>query len=609
MLGKGVFFFTVIILQCGCVVSDATVKRDENTTLKEVELRTASCPTWMHWDPTEKRCMCDQILAGSVVFCTDNKDRMRVSALHGYCMTHAKLDNQSFIVGTCQYNTMRKGRHTNPFYLDLPLDPTQVDNAMCGDFHRTGQLCGQCKQNYSPPVYSYHPQCVNCTEQSNWGKYLAVSLLPQTAFFVGVLTLRFSATSPHMSGFILYSQLIAPPPVLRLAVTTAYKFRHDINTAKDTIKLIAAFFTFHGIWNMDFFRLLYEPFCLSPHTSMLQILALDYITAVYPLLLIALIFILVKLYYYNCTPIVLIWRPFRRCSFWFSRQWNIHTSLVDAFATFLVLSYIKFLSVSFTLLFPAVAIYSMGGVVTPTYLFYVGTVEYFGEEHLPYALLAIANLMTFTIFPILILCLYPCRSFQRCLNRYNLSFQALHTFMDAFQGSFKNGTDGTRDCRYFAALYLILRVVVYLSLVGEMLYTRYWFTLVVVLVFLGVFTIYRPFKQERHNRLHTVWLLLLTLGYGIILPVLQLSIEVDTAPAVIISLIPLSVPPLCVVYVVVRSLPLCFRCWRRCFTSTGWCRRERVLPLHESGRDGACAAPLLDEDRNTYGSMESDSTS
>ena len=494
MLSKRVFIFTVIIVQCGCVLSDATVKRDENTTLNEVELRTASCPTWMHWDHTDKRCKCDELFAESVVFCTDNIDRMRVGALHGYCITHAKLDNQSFIIGTCQYNTMRDGPNMNPFYLDLPLDPTLVDNAMCGDFHRTGQLCGQCKQDYSPPVYSYNPQCVNCTEQSNWGKYLAVSLLPQTGFFVGVLTLRFSATSPHMSGFILYSQLIAPPPVLRSAATTRYKFRNDsLPIVKNTIKLVTAFFTFHSVWNMDFFRLLYEPFCLSPHTSMLQILALDYITAVYPLLLIALIFILVKLYYYNCTPIVLIWRPFQRCSFWFSRQWNIHTSLVDAFATFLLLAYIKFLSVSFSLLFPAVAYDSTGRPLTPTYLFIDGTVEYFGEEHLPYALLAIANLITFTIFPILILCLYPCRLFQQCLNHCNLSFQALHTFMDAFQGSFKNGTDGTRDCRYFAALYLILRVAVYLSLVGDMLFLKYWYTMLVVLVFLGVFTIYRPF--------------------------------------------------------------------------------------------------------------------
>ena len=181
--------------------------------------------------------------------------------------------------------------------------------------------------------------------------------------------------------------------------------------------------------------------------------------------------------------------------------------------------------------------------------------------------------------------------------------------MDAFQGSFKNGTDGTRDCRYFAALYLILRVAVYLSLVGYMLFLKYWYTMLVILVFLGVFTIYRPFKQEKHNRLHTVWLLLLTLGYGIILPFLQLHSEVVTVSAAIISLISLSVPPLCVVYVVVCSLPPCFRCWKRCFTSTGCCRREHVLPLHESGRDGACAAPLLDEDRNTYGSMESASTS
>ena len=60
--------------------------------------------------------------------------------------------------------------------------------------------------------------------------------------------------------------------------------------------------------------------------------------------------------------------------------------------------------------------------------------------------------------------IYPCGWFQRLLNKYHLQRQALNTFIDAFQGSFNDVTNGTRDCRCFAALFLIIRVVTYLLL-------------------------------------------------------------------------------------------------------------------------------------------------
>ena len=45
----------------------------------------------------------------------------------------------------------------------------------------------------------------------------------------------------------------------------------------------------------------------------------------------------------------------------------------------------------------------------------------------------------------------------------------LHAFMDAFQGCYKDGTNGTRDCRYFAGLQLVLRLLfpVIFSLQGK----------------------------------------------------------------------------------------------------------------------------------------------
>ena len=120
---------------------------------------------------------------------------------------------------------------------------------------------------------------------------------------------------------------------------------------------------------------------------------------------------------------------------------------------------------------------------------------------MPYTLLALAVLLVFTFLPILLLCLYPCRCFQRFLNRYHLSSLALRTFMDTFQGGFKDGTNGTRDGLYFAALYLMTRVVLYLS-VGISIVTfntsMISGVLLIVIVFLVIF---QPYKESLYNKL------------------------------------------------------------------------------------------------------------
>jgi len=58
--------------------------------------------------------------------------------------------------------------------------------------------------------------------------------------------------------------------------------------------------------------------------------------------------------------------------------------------------------------------------------------------------------------------MFPSKCFQKlCRCKSSYGFQALRTFTDSFQGCFKDGTNGTRDCRYFAAVYLITRIILY----------------------------------------------------------------------------------------------------------------------------------------------------
>ena len=121
------------------------------------------------------------------------------------------------------------------------------------------------------------------------------------------------------------------------------------------------------MWNLDFFRLVYSPFSLDPSISTLKILALDYAVAAYPLFLIVATYIIVELHDNDFRIVVWLWKPFRYCFACYRRQWDIRTSLVDTFATFFLLSYVKFLSVSFDLLIPVYLYNVRGETISESY--------------------------------------------------------------------------------------------------------------------------------------------------------------------------------------------------------------------------------------------------
>ena len=446
-------------------------------------------------------CECGNSLR-HIVHCRSHGNETEVSIIFGYCMT---LDNRqnTEVVGPCPFNNGQQ--FDQDHYFRVPSEPFDLDNAVCGFTNRTGQMCGECMDGTSPPVYSYYPQCVHCPEgTNNWPKYLAVSLLPTTLFFLAAVVLRFRATSPLMIGFIFYCQILSSPLLLRRFGYASFIEQYSHKSYGIVMDICIAYLS---IWNLDFFRMVYSPFCLHPNASTLQVLSLDYIIAAYPLALIVLTYTLVTLHYYNCRVVVCLWRPFHKCFARFRRQWNIQTSLVDAFATFLLLSYVKFLSVSFDILMPTLQ-WDKRGQQTSIMLYYDGSVEYFGEKHLPYAILAIIILLVFTLLPILILCVYPCQCFQRFLNGCHIRRQVLQIFMDAFQGCYKDGTNGTRDCRYFSALYLIARVFGYISLGSDLLLLRSSTIILIFLILILLVACFHPYKEMIYNKLDVFFFLI-----------------------------------------------------------------------------------------------------
>ena len=142
-------------------------------------------------------------------------------------------------------------------------------------------------------------------------------------------------------------------------------------------------------------------------------------------------------------------RPFHRSINCFRKQLDVRNSIIKTFATFLLLSYVKVFCVSSNLLIPT-HVYSVHGSLLGVYLQYDTTIAYLGEEHLPYDVLVVFVMLVFILFLYYFCYRIQCGAF-RCLGCCGIRWHALLIFIDTFQGCYKDGTNGNRDCWYFAA--------------------------------------------------------------------------------------------------------------------------------------------------------------
>ncbi len=468
----------------------------------------SSCPPWFLYNETSSECQCGNALGG-IVKCIDKKHDPVNAIMDYYCMTVDEAFGT--IVGLCIYNCDNHRGKTaqfdyDPLYQSLPLNTSMLNEVMCGNqMKRTGRLCGDCMKGYQLPAYSYNLECVQCDASAtrSWIMYICMAFLPLTAFFVFVLVFRISAVSPQMMTYVMLAQAFSSPDNIRILTSALTAYPKLLNLAKVVV-------TMYAIWNLDFFRAFSPPICLGIDT--LQVLALDYVIAVYPLVLIMLAYMLIQLHARGCVLISILWLPFRRCHHQFQKTINPKTSIIDIFASFLVLSYIKVLCVTSDLLIPT-QVYNVHGEKMGLFLYYNANLEYFGPKHLPYGIIALFMCFFFIILPLVLLFLYPLRCFQRCCG----SWQALRIFIDSFQGSYKNGVgEGRYDCRWFSMVYLITRVaffVLYASTLSGYYYAA-GVTMMVLIVLL-VFAV-RPYRRalSSYTRLDVFFLLMIALWYS-----------------------------------------------------------------------------------------------
>ena len=421
------------------------------------------------------------------------------------CLTYHR---DEIVAGRCLLPSRAKRQRLNS---NVTLDSVRngstcndPDDDSGGGGGYNGTLCGECDRKSRPSINSFGLVCLpisSCAHHVSWFIYFLIRIAPLTVFYCIILVFRIRVTAGAANLFVFFAQVVTIPNNVvfidrDLAALTNNKTAAMILT--NVLSLL------YGIWNLNFLRGigLFPGLCSKEHHSSIQLLTLDYVTAVYPLFLIAITYLLIELHARNFRLIVLVWKPFHKVLVHFSVSHpNARRSVVDAFSTFVLLSYAKFAHTSLAILAPT-PLYNLTNDEVGMVSLYDTTLEYFKPPHTYFAIAAIVVLVVFVVPPPLVLLLYPMKWFQRCLDVCRLRNNLLTAFTDAYLGCYKDGLNGTRDCRYFAGLYFIYRVVVFALYAFVSDYSlRYFLIHTTIAIVVALVAIFMPYKNNFFNKL------------------------------------------------------------------------------------------------------------
>ena len=488
-----------------------------------------------------QECVCasdDHLPFNGQVVCGHDGNSSRLRYIT--CVT-PKTGNESMIVaGICPFYELNYQQFVNLTIQDeLPFTGAELDEYLCFPVNRTGSLCGQCVNGTAINIHSFMYQCIPdslCGDLA-WLWYLLGEIVPLTLFFAVIIVFQPTLVSPSMNAFVLAVQLISLPATLS-------SMQVGISASSSSVVTWPAYvvLAMYGVFNIQFLWVIVPTLCIGSQYNILTVLALQYVTALYPLFLCALLLVPVELYHHNFRPLVYICKPVLKCLSRLRNRLNLDSSLPKCLASLFLLSYIKICNTSISLLL-VVPQYDAQGQLVDFVLYLDGSVSAFSSQHLPYAVLAMTMLTVFVLAPIALLMLYQWKPLEGFLHCRALLRRNAVPFIELFQGGLKDGKDGYRDLRLFAGIYFVIRVIGTLVLILAGMYLLFSLLAIVLTIALsGVFFILRPYKDDFYNYLDGLFFLYGTLMlslymYTYILLSLIFYLDYYHVPVIILNLL------------------------------------------------------------------------
>ena len=343
--------------------------------------------------------------------------------------------------------------------------PDNTSCTGCSCYHQDAKVyCGPdfpnlhfgfCMTYSNTTGFTAYGACPYIAHYSNLADYSFYNQLPITVMYFLVVIFHIRAISSPLSALVFMSQIV----VYTIRLNVPFHMYIENEVTGFSYVALQLLLVLCGIWSLDFFRSVIPPFCVSSNIKTIHALALEYLVAFYPIFLILITYVCIKLHDDNFRPVIWLWKPFRRHFAHLRRSWDSTASIINAFTTFLLLAFSKILFVSFTLLYTIPIRHNYIDIPNKCVLYYDSTVECHTHEYTTFSALAGCVLVIFIICPTILLILYPTRLFRKCVSCCGFRrWHALHMFVESFQGMYKDGNNGIRDFRMVSASFLILRI-------------------------------------------------------------------------------------------------------------------------------------------------------
>ena len=438
---------------------------------------------------------------------------------------------------------------------------------------------GPCPPNYGVPINQLD-RCVQCDHclLPDWIIFILIQLLPVTVVVLIIIVFNIQLTNGFMIGLVFYCQMISIVyPNLSLNVMFEDDFRNTMyNYNTDCSLRYANLHVLPGnLFNLNFLMFIFKPLCIATNMTLLQAISFWYIIPTYPLVLLLLIYTWITMYDKGFRCVVTITRPLHRLLARFWRKTNIEPCLIHSIASIYLLCFTQFATTSLQLLYPTALHYKNESAI----IFYDGTLEYFGWPHSFAGIFAIIVLVFIIFLPMLYIQLYPFKLFHKLLSCLHLRKEILISLGDMFTGPYKNGSDNTRDYRYFAGFYLFLRIIVlclYFIPKDEFGYSSDTRISQFALFcgFGGTILIFRPYKRSIHSFFDFLFMLVLS-----IVTVVPYTNIIGTLPSLIILGV--------IVYWTIKKIRICCQSFKT--------NRKHNKPNNEEHED---MEYILDDDHN-----------
>ena len=473
------------------------VKCQETGVNLRAQMQSVQCSLWFFYNSTTGQCECyndkNNVLLNlypETVKCI----KQRAFLKYNHYMTHSSkkgiflsyifyYDKSGFIEPASQ-----------PGYIELPSNISDLNEYMCGPTNRKGSLCSECIDGFGPSATSPKFMCSNCKNAfATYGVviYLLSELVPVTVFYFILYILQVNLTSAPMISFIFHSQLVHN-----------VIYYHVLDPADQMKGFLSIASLFHGIWNLSFFRYVIPPFCLSPKLQIIHIIYLQSISTVFPFILIGMTWICIELHSHNCVILVWLWKILNKSIIkHIKARQNKARTVIDTFATFFLLSYAKLM---FVLALPitSVEVYTINDTTLVSNTFHKPTLDpnrklLYKSHLITILIISVTIFLTAILPPVLLLALYPFRCFRSLLFKCCSSrcMASLAIFVEKFYSCYRDGLDGGRDMRSCASLPFIIVVLGFALWVSAGVYSYLLFS--VFCLFWGLAAlIIQPYKEK-----------------------------------------------------------------------------------------------------------------